>query len=238
MNLKGKIAVVTGASDGLGKQVSLRLAEKGVSLALIARRKENLLEIKKQIEKCGSSKVNIYPCDIRDNDSLEKCIKEIISDYKHLNILINCAGIWQKLNPIEKITASEIEDVINTNLTGMIKITRLLIPALKKQKEAAIINVSSRSGYKAQAGQAVYSASKFGVAGFTEVLKEDLAESSIRIGCVYQGGVNTGMFKKVGEVIPDEKYQIFIKPEDLADVIIFMLSRPKQIWLHDVRVEY
>lgn len=98
-----------------------------------------------------------------------------------------------------------------------------------------IVNISSRSGVKAQEGQVIYSASKWGVAGFTEVLKEDLKETKVRIAGVYQGGVNTGMFRKTGDIFGQSR---FMKPADLADIVVFILSQPKQIWLHDVRVEY
>mgnify|MGYP001584392996 FL=1 len=142
---------------------------------------------------------------------------------------------WQKLNLLEDVPEKEIDSVIKTDLLGMIHITRLVLPILKQQEEAIIINDSSKSGVTAQPGQSVYSAAKWGVRGFTEVLKEDLKGTNVRVAGIYQGGTNTGMFDKVGENLNQEE---FIKPEDLADVIIFMLSRPPRIWLHDVRVEY
>lgn len=235
MDIKGKIAVVTGASDGLGKQVSLKLAKEGVSLALIARNKDKLDEVKKEAERFGSPKVVSYPCDVQDTEQIKTTIRKINVDFGRVDILLNIAGIWQKLNLLEDVPESEIDSVIKTDLIGMIHITRLVLPILKQQKEAIIINDSSKSGVTAQPGQSVYSAAKWGVRGFTEVLKEDLKDTNVRVAGIYQGGTNTGMFDKAGENLNQEK---FIKPEDLADVIIFMLSRPHQIWLHDVRVEY
>ena len=105
----------------------------------------------------------------------------------------------------------------------------------EEDKEAIVLNISSRSGITAQEGQNVYTAAKWGVTGFSESLKADLKGSKIRVATVFQGGTNTEMFNKVGEHFDQGK---LIKPEDLADVIVFMLSRPPQIWLHDVRVEY
>ena len=128
-----------------------------------------------------------------------------------------------------------VDDVISTNLTALIHVTRLVIPILRKQKEAAIINVSSKSGVTAQAGQSVYSASKWGVRGFTEVLKIDLKNTGIKVAGVYQSGINTKMFEKTGEKVPSEK---FTNPVDLAEVIVYILSQPEKIWLHEVRVEY
>jgi len=137
---------------------------------------------------------------------------------------------------LENIPDEEIDSVIDIDLKGMIYVTKLLLKHFKEEdKEAIILNISSRSGISAQGGQAIYTAAKWGVTGFTEVLKVDLKDTKIRVATVFQGGTNTEMFRKTGENFKQEK---FIKPEDLANVILFMLSRPPQIWLHDVRVEY
>lgn len=235
MILKGKTAIVTGASDGIGKQISLRLAIEKVNLVLIGRDRARLAETEKEVKELGAPQVAIYPCDIRQISDLKNTVKKIVSDFKNINILLNVAGIWQKLGTLEQVDENTIDDVIQTNLTALIQITRLLLPYLKKQDEAAIINISSKSGVIAQPGQSVYSASKYGVRGFTEALKADLIESNVRVAGVYQGGTNTKLFAKTGDNPPVGK---FTNPADLADVVVYMLSRPEQIWLHDVRVEY
>ncbi|MDP2860951.1 MAG: SDR family oxidoreductase [bacterium] len=236
MNLQNKTAIVTGASDGIGRQVALKLVEHGVNLALLGRNKARLNEVKSEIAKIDNKlKVKIYSCDIRKNGELKKTARQIFSDFKNTHVLVNVAGVWQKKLPIEDIPENIIDDVIQTNLTALIQITRLVMPNLKKQKEAAIINVSSKSGVTAQDGQSVYSASKWGVRGFTEVLKTDLKNSNVRVAGVYQSGTDTKMFEKTGEKVPSET---FTNPSDLADVIVYMLSRPDKIWLHEVRVDY
>lgn len=235
MNLKDKIAIVAGASDGLGRQVSFKLAKEGVSLALIARSEEKLNEVKREAEKLGSPKVVCYHCDIQVKEQIKKTVQQIEVDFNEVQILLNIAGIWQKLNLLENISEEEVDSVIGIDLTGMIHMTRLVLPILKRQKEAIVLNDSSRSGVTAQPGQSVYTAAKWGVRGFTEVLKEDLKETNVKVAAIYQGGTNTEMFNKTGEHFNQEK---FIKPEDLADVIIFMLSRPSGVWLHDVRIEH
>lgn len=235
MKLKDKVAVVTGASEGLGKQICLKLAKEGVNLALLARTKSKLEDVAVKSKKLGSKIVSIFPCDIRDNRQLKKAVRQIISEFDDVHILINNAGIWQKLASLEQVPEDVVEDVVKTNLIALMQLTRMLLPHLKNQEESAIINISSRSGVKAQKEQSIYSASKWGVTGFTEVLKEELKDTPIRVAGIYQGGVDTGMFRKTGERF-DQRH--FINPSDLADVVVFMLSRPKQIWLHDVRVEY
>jgi NADP-dependent 3-hydroxy acid dehydrogenase YdfG len=235
MILQGRTAIITGASDGLGKEVALKLGEKGVNLALIARRKEKLEEVKKQIKEL---KIEIYPCDIKDLTQIKQTVNKITSDFKSINILLNVAGIWQKKMPVEEVDEQVIEDVIDTNLKGLIHITRLVLPTLKKQSEAAIMNISSMTGVKYPLGQSVYAASKWGVRGFTEVLREDLRGTSVKVSGIYQAGVKTDMFFKTGETFAPGVFEKFMKPEDLADIVVFMLSQPKGIWLEEVRVNY
>ncbi|MCX6785188.1 MAG: SDR family NAD(P)-dependent oxidoreductase [Candidatus Komeilibacteria bacterium] len=235
MKLTNKIVVITGASDGIGKQIALRLAKEKVKLALIARDEVKLKKVCSNAKKLGATQCKSYVCDLQKIDQLGKTVKSIISDLKTVDVLINNAGIWQKLNPIEKINSEIIDTVIQTNLTALIHTTKLFMPTLKKRPEAAIINISSKSGVVAQEGQSVYTASKYGVRGFTEVLKEDLKGSKIRVAGVYQSGTNTNMFRKTGDNFSTTG---LTNPADLADVVAYMLSLPKQIWLHDVRVEY
>lgn len=234
MELKGKAIVVTGASDGIGKEIALRLARESTKLALIGRDNSRLNEVSKKAKDLGAE-VKTYACDLRETDKMEKTVQTIISDFNGIDILINNAGIWHKVGPVESLNPEIIDEVIQTNLLALIHITKLFIPTLNSRKEAAIINISSKSGTVAQEGQSVYTASKYGVRGFTEVLRADLKSTKIRVAGVYQGGINTKMFEKAGDDFPTQN---FTPPEALADVIAFMLSRPEKTWLYDVRVQY
>jgi len=237
MNLKEKIAVVTGASDGIGKQIALKLAKEGVSLALIARNENRLTQVKQECLSLGSQKVEIYVCDLKVKEQIIKTATKIQDDFGKVEILINNAGIWQKIDQFDKATIDDIENVISTNLTGLLMLTNLLLPVLRKQ-ESLIINISSHSGIEAKQGQSLYCASKWGVTGFTESLRLDLKGSNVRVAGIYQGGTHTELFQKANDPRENELFNKFTKPEDLADVVVFMLSRPPQIWLHDVRIEY
>jgi NADP-dependent 3-hydroxy acid dehydrogenase YdfG len=238
MNLKGKVAIVTGASDGLGKQVALKLAREGVSLALVARDEARLTEVKDECVKLGSPKVNYYSCDLAIAQSVKETVAKIITDFGSVDILLNIAGVWQKLGQLDEISEETIESVIDINLKGLIRMTQQVLPHLRKSPEAVLINVSSHSGIAVKPGQSIYCASKWGVTGFTEVLREDLKGSNIRVAGLYQGGTQTKLFEKANDPKDPEQFSRFTDPADLADVIIFMLSRPPKIWLHDVRVAY
>lgn len=233
MTLENKNIIITGASDGIGKQIAIKLSCEKPNLFLLGRSTKKLDETKNKCREKGSNTVKIFPFDLTDNLALDNFVTEI--NQEEVDILINCAGIWQKRDETENISDNEIIKIINTNLTSQILLTKKILPNLKKQEEAAIINIVSKSGIVAQKGQSVYSASKWGMRGFTDVLRTDLKETKIRVGAVYQSGTNTKMFEKTGEDMPIEK---FTDPADLADTVLFMLSRPEKIWLNEVHVNY
>lgn len=233
MELKNKKILITGASDGIGKQIAIQMAKESTKLILLGRDKDRLQQVKTECEKSGAEKVYTYAFDIADRNSMTNHVEKIRDEHKDLAILINNAGIWQKLNEVDQFSHDQIEEIISTNLTGLIKITNTLLPTLRKQDESAIINISSKSGVEAQKGQSIYTASKYGVRGFTDVLKVDLKDTKVRVAGVYQSGTNTDMFKKTGDDFPTDD---FTEAKDLADVVVFMLNRPEKIWLNEVRV--
>lgn len=236
MNLKNIAILISGASDGIGREIALRLAKEKATLILLGRNVERLEDVKNKCVKLGAIEVFTYSFDLGDRNTVTDHLEKIRNNHMDLSVIINNAGVWQKLGDIDQIDHDEIERVIGTNLTGLIKLTNTLLPVLRKQKEAAIINISSKSGYMAQSGQALYSASKYGVRGFTDVLREDLKDTNIRVGGVYQGGTVTDIFRKAGEDWSDERYDNMMNSSDLAEVVVFMLTRPAKIWISEVKV--
>lgn len=236
MQLNGKTIVVTGASDGIGREIALNLASKGVKVVLLARNEQKLQTVQAEIAS-HQGMAEYVVCDLSQADQVRTTAAAIAQRFPEVSGLINNAGVWQKVGQLDEISDEVIEAVLQTNLRGLILLTKHLLPTFKQAAEAVILNVSSRSGHSAQPGQSVYTASKWGVRGFTEVLHTDLAETSVRVAGIYQGGTNTSMFHKAGETWPVEKLQTFIPASELAEVVAFVLSRPKQVWLTEVRVE-
>jgi NAD(P)-dependent dehydrogenase (short-subunit alcohol dehydrogenase family) len=238
MNIKGKTIIVTGASDGIGKEIALALARRGVNIALVARSQENLNNVLAEVIALGSTGSKTYVCDVQKLSGIQATAKQIITDYsQNLIGLVNNAGIWQKRASLENIPDEEIQAVIQTDLVGVIHFTKALLPHFKSLPEAGIINVSSRSGVTVKPGQSVYGAAKWGVKGFTEVLREDLWETNIHVAGVYQGRTNTQMFVKAGETVPPDAPQTSIPAKELGEVIAYMLSLPPQIWLPEVHIK-
>lgn len=183
MILKDKVVIVTGASDGIGRAIAERLAKEGAKLALIGRDQAKLDEVVKVCEQNAHS----YVCDVRDKQAIEQTVGQIVKDFDSIDILVNNAGVWQKLSQLDEISADIIDEVIDANLKGTIFMTKYCLPHIRENaKETAIVNVISRSGVAAQEGQSVYTASKYGTKGFTDVLRVDLKNTNVRIGAVYQ----------------------------------------------------
>lgn len=228
-----KTILITGASDGIGKNIAIKLSEQKHSLILFGRDDAKLQAVKTTCETNGSN-VQTYAFDLADNSKRQDVVMEIMAG-QQVDILINNAGIWHKVGDITTLSEDRITEVINTNLTSQILLTRQLLEQMRSRKGTAIVNVVSKSGVVAQAGQTAYTASKYGMKGFTDVLREDTKEEPIRIAGVYQAGTHTDMFAKAGDDFEVEK---FTNPEDLADVVVFMLTRPEKIWLNEVHVTY
>jgi NAD(P)-dependent dehydrogenase (short-subunit alcohol dehydrogenase family) len=234
MELKNKIVVVTGGSDGIGRHICLKLAAAGAQVALLGRNAERLANVEQEALSAGAPKAVGIVCDLQDPTQINAAIAQIKVDFGGIDILINNAGIWHKAGPLETISSDMIEATVQTNLTGMMQITQAALPTLRAATEGAILNVISKSGVVAQGGQSVYTATKYGARGFTEVLKNEEGANGLRVAGLFQSGTNTQMFAKAGEDVPNH---IFTEPEDLADVVVFMLSRPAKLWIHDIRIE-
>lgn len=225
--------LITGASDGIGKSIAAKLSELKVTLILFGREKTKLEAVKNTCESNGS-KVSVYAFDLTDNNKRRSVIDEIISKQR-VDVLINNAGIWHKVGDVTSLSEEKVIETINTNLTSQILLTRQLLDQMRSREDTAIVNIVSKSGVIAQAGQTVYTASKYGMKGFTDVLREDTKKEPIRVAGVYQAGTHTDMFAKAGDNFEVEK---FTNPDDLADVVVFMLTRPDKIWLNEVHVTY
>lgn len=221
-----KTILITGASDGIGRSIAIKLAKEGHKLILCGRDEAKLQAVATE---CNTNPL-ILAFDLNDAEKR----KETLAKINELDVLVNNAGIWQKVGDLETLDDETVVEVINTNLTSQILLTKALLPLLKDKEGSAIINVISKSGYTAQEGQSVYSASKWGMRGFTDVLRNDTKDNAVRVGAVYQSGTNTKMFEKGGDDLPVET---FSEPDDLADVVVFMLNRPKKLWINEVRIE-
>ena len=226
-DLTGKVAVVTGASSGLGQQFARALSEQGCDVAILARRKERLEEFSKELKQNGHDCLPVS-CDVTDEESIKNAVKAVVDHFGKIDILVNNAGIT-KDGLLMAMSEADFDNVIDTNLKGCFQMIRFASRRMMKQRYGRIINVSSVSGVAGNAGQANYSASKAGIIGLTKSAAKELASRGITCNAIAPGFVKTEMT----DVLPDEvkenaKKQIplgrFAEPEDIANAAVFLAS--------------
>lgn len=213
MDLVNKVVIITGGSDGLGFSLAKLFISKGSKVHIIGRDKNRLENAVKTLGKNAKG----YSADVSKLDEIQK----VADDIGNVDVLINAAGVWIEGSVVDN-TEKEVNDAVDTNLKGVIFSTKAFLPSLLKSKEAHIVNISSTSGLKGRNNQAVYVASKFGVTGFTDSLKEDLASTNVKVSGFYPGGMHTSLFEKAGK--PKENAD-WMDTDKVAEVIIFMVER-------------
>ena len=223
--LKGKTAVVTGGSRGIGKAICLKFAENGADIAfLYAGNTVKAEETVKELEGLGV-KAKAYQCNVADADAVAAVIKEIVKDFGGIQILVNNAGITKdKLVPMMK--AADFDAVIDTNLKGAFYMTKGVYALLLKQKGGKIINISSVSGLTGNPGQANYSASKAGVIGLTKSVAKELASRGVCCNAIAPGFIATEMTQAfendtLKDAIPMKR---FGEAEEVAKLALFLAS--------------
>ena len=186
-----KIALVTGASQGIGKAAALRLAQAGASIALAARNEEKLAEVAAEITAAGGTS-HVFPLDLASEDSIKACGKAVIAHFGQIDILVNNGGITRDTLSM-RMKRKDWDDVLSTNLTGAFLMAQAVMPSMLKTRWGRIINITSVVGETGQAGQVNYAASKAGLIGMTKALARELASRTITVNAIAPGFVETAM---------------------------------------------
>ncbi|NQD65891.1 3-oxoacyl-[acyl-carrier-protein] reductase [Bacillus haikouensis] len=228
MNVNGKVALVTGASRGIGKEIALELAREGANVVVNYSGSEaKANEVVDEIKSMGREAVAIQ-CNVADSDSVQSMVKDTISQFGTLDILVNNAGIT-KDNLLMRMKENEWDDVININLKGVFLCTKAVTRQMMKQRSGRIINISSIVGVSGNPGQANYVAAKSGVIGLTKTAAKELAPRGITVNAIAPGFISTDMTDQLPEDVRNEMLkQIplnrFGDPKDIAKVVSFMAS--------------
>ena len=227
-DLQGQVAIVTGASQGLGKSVAIALGQNGAHVLCIARNAEKLSSTVGEIEAVGG-KAEAVACDVTDRQAAKGAIEGAKENHGRLDILINNAGITRdKL--MRGMSDEEWDDVIATNLTSCFVCSRAAAGIMRRAKYGRIINMSSISGLIGNPGQANYSASKAGMIGLTRTLSKELISRGVTVNAVAPGFISSDMTAEMGEVVLQEaKNRIPAKrlgePEEVAAAVLFLASK-------------
>jgi len=190
-NLKNKVAIVTGASSGIGEATARKLAKLGVKVAVAARRKNKLDILVSEIEAAGGIAMAVE-ADVTDKVACEQLVTHVENTWGKIDILINNAGVML-LGPVQNAPLEEWERMINLNVLGLLYMTHAALPIMKKQRSGDIVNVSSVAGRTTRQGSAVYNLTKWGVCAFTDALRQELASDNtgLRTILIEPGAVNT-----------------------------------------------
>ena len=218
MNREAPLAIVTGASRGIGLAIAGELARRGHRLALVARRREALEQAAAQLGPAAPA-VRAFPCDVSDPAEVEAAFGEILSWGGRADVLVNNAGLGH-FAPVHQITLEDWDITFDTNLRGVYLCSKAVIPAMIRQRSGHIINISSLAGKNAFAGGAAYCASKWGLQGLSYCMAEDLRGYGIRVSVICPGSVHTEFSPHAGK---DPKKML--QPEDVALTVGWLLEQ-------------
>ena len=226
--LEGKIAVVTGASRGIGRAIAIRLAGEGATVVINYNgSKEKAEEVKQEIDGAGG-KAAVCQCNVADFDQCQAFIQKVIDEFGRIDILVNNAGITRD-GLLMKMSEEDFDQVIETNLKGAFHTIRFASRQMLRQKSGRIINLSSVVGVTGNAGQANYAASKAGVIGLTKSAARELASRGITVNAIAPGFIETDMTSVLSEKVKEGAAAgiplgAFGKPEDVAAAAAFLAS--------------
>jgi 3-oxoacyl-[acyl-carrier protein] reductase len=215
-NLEGKVALVTGASKGIGAAVARALHERGVKLGLASRSGDDL----------GLDDAVAERCDVRDLAQVEAITEATVDRFGRLDILVANAGVGS-YHPFLETPLEHVEEMIDVNLKGTIYAIRAALPHLLESPEADLVTLASEAGRRGFPGEAVYCASKFGQVGLTRALDGELREHGVRCTNVCPGGVATEFALEEGYGRPRDVLAGMMTAEDVAEVVLFVITRPR-----------
>ncbi|RJT07099.1 SDR family oxidoreductase [Halococcus sp. IIIV-5B] len=238
--LDGQVAIVTGASSGIGGTTAESLASRGASVVLAARREDELTDLEGRIED-GDGEALVVPTDITEDDDIDGLVEATLDEYGRIDILVNNAGLMPLAN-IAEADRETLQTTIDVNLSGLVKLTHAVVPTMIEQGSGHIVNLSSVVGRFLQPNSAHYNATKAGVKMFGDSLRLDVAEEGIRVATIEPGSVDTELL----DHIPDDEVQAGVKehvgsmeslaPEDIARTITFVVTQPERVDINEVLI--
>jgi NADP-dependent 3-hydroxy acid dehydrogenase YdfG len=223
-SLKGKVALLTGASSGLGRAFAVALAAAGAKVFLAARREEKLRSVVDEITRAGGDAA-YHVLDVRSVPAIYDLVDVLLSRYKRLDILVNNAGLGYR-SPLLETRRSEIAEMLETNLAAAVYLTQACLHALLKSAPSDVVNISSIGGLEGFAEGTVYSATKAGLVGFTRALAAELKPANIRATAICPGSVDTEFFERFRPTL--ERAEM-LRTDDAVRALLYVLTSPANV---------
>ncbi|MFG2296690.1 SDR family NAD(P)-dependent oxidoreductase [Streptomyces sp. NPDC048603] len=244
-SLRGTVALVTGASSGIGRATALALAARGAAVALTARRAELLRELAAEIHAAGGTALPLA-ADIADHEEAAEAVRFTVAELGRLDTLVNNAGLML-LGHVTQSATADWQRMVDINLTGLMHTTHAALPHLLEaaaqgpRRVADLVNISSVAGRHAFAGSAAYCATKFGVNAFSESVRQELARQHVRVCVVEPGSVDTELRTHNVPEVQQAIDQVLgaierLRPEDVADAVAYAVTRPRHVALAEIQV--
>jgi len=243
--LDGTVALVTGASSGIGAATARALAAQGAAVALAARRADRLDLLAREINAAGGRTL-VIETDVTDSSQAESAVERTVLEFERLDTVINNAGVML-LGPIENAPLEEWEQMIKVNELGVLYVSHAALPHLLRAAQSAprlvadLVNISSVAGRVARRGSGVYNLTKFGIGAFSESLRQEVTGRHVRVSLVEPGAVNTELMSHVRSEVREQAAQRFasierLEADDIAEVITFIVTRPRRVAINEVLV--
>lgn len=233
MNLSGKTALVTGAGKGIGKAIATQLASEGVHLGILSRTSSDLVTLSETLNEAHGISVETSTADVSDRTQVENAVSGLVAKLGSVDFLINNAGVAQ-FGSVAEMDPDDWERIVKVNLFGTYFVTHSVLPHMISRNTGTIINISSTAGLRGAATTSAYSASKFGVMGFTESLMQEVRKHNIRVTALTPSTVNTEMASSLGLKIGEENRMM--QPEDVASLVLSILKMPERIFVNQAGI--
>ncbi|MFC3650668.1 SDR family NAD(P)-dependent oxidoreductase [Dyella humi] len=236
--LQDRIALVTGASSGIGEATALALAEQGAKVAIAARRRDRLEQLAATLAGLGAEP-QVLVADLASEVEAQRIVKETEAHYGHLDILINNAGVMY-LEPVAEADLGRWRRMLELNVLSLIASTQAALAGMRARRDGHIVNVSSVAGRVANPNAAAYAATKFGVVGFSESLRREVYKDNIRVSVIEPGMVDTELREHIGHEASRRAVNARagemrqLQAEDIADTILFCVTRPDYVCINEV----
>ncbi len=238
-SLKDKIVFITGASLGIGRSCAYACAEQGAHLIISSRRAEVVNEIAETIRATHSVRVLGLELDVRDRHAVMNAVASLPEEWKSVDILVNNAGLVRGLDPLWEGNFDDWDEMIDTNVKGLLYVTRALVPGMLERRSGHIINIGSIAGHEAYPKGSVYNATKFAVDAITKALRMELVDTPLRVSTVDPGLVETN-FSKIRFYGDEERARKVYEglqpctPDDVAEAVVFCATRPPHVSINQI----